>query len=186
MMAPPEGPEREPACPALCGAPPCTNLIKQAQMTKRMEPKIRYLTAAQSSAFACSVLVLIVSLLAMAGCAATSPTAARDALIQQRAQARWDAILARDYATAYSYATPGYRSATSATDFEIDLRSRRVQYTSADYKDHSCQEAACTVSMSVGYKVVRPVAGLSEWNGKSVVEEQWVFSKGEWWFLPEK
>ncbi|MFC1605858.1 hypothetical protein ACFL33_03225 [Pseudomonadota bacterium] len=138
------------------------------------------------SAFGWSVLVLMVSLVVLAGCATTSPTAARDTLIQQRAQARWDAILARDYATAYAYATPGYRSATSATDFEIDLRSRRVQYTSGAYKDHSCEEAACTVRILVGYKVARPVAGLSEWNGNSLLEEQWVFSQGEWWFLPEK
>jgi hypothetical protein len=155
-------------------------------MKRKKDHTVRRLPVGRSSAFGWSVLVLMVSLVVLAGCATTSPTAARDTLIQQRAQARWDAILARDYATAYAYATPGYRSATSATDFEIDLRSRRVQYTSGAYKDHSCEEAACTVRISVGYKVARPVAGLSEWNGNSLLEEQWVFSQGEWWFLPEK
>ena len=131
-------------------------------------------------------LALGVGLLALAGCATTQSQAARDALIQQRAQARWDALLAGDYATAYSFATPGYRSATTETDFEINMRSRRVGYVSAEYKGHSCQEALCSVEIRVGYKVVRPVAGLPEWQSTSVVEERWINSDGQWWFVPEK
>ena len=122
-------------------------------------------------------------LLMLAGCA-TSP-AARDKTIQERAQARWDALLARDYTTAYEYLSPGYRSATSATDFEIAFRSRRVQYLSAEYQGHDCEESACTVRMKLGYKIVRPVAGLPEWKSDSVVEERWINSAGKWWYLPD-
>ena len=122
--------------------------------------------------------------LLMLGACATSP-AARDKVIQERAQARWDALLARDYATAYEYLSPGYRSATSATDFEIAFRSRRLQYLSAEYQGHDCEESACTVRMKLGYKIVRPVAGLPEWNSNSVVQERWINSGGKWWYLPE-
>jgi len=120
----------------------------------------------------------------LAACASSPAT--RDKVIQERAQARWDALLARDYATAYQYLSPGYRSTTSVTDFEIDVRARRVQYLSAEYKAHICEEAVCTVQMSVGYKVLRPVAGLPEWKSASLVEERWIMSDGQWWFLPEK
>lgn len=124
-------------------------------------------------------------LMTLAACATTS-TAARDARIEKRAQARWDALLARDYATAYGFLSPGYRSTTSATDFEIDVRSRRVQYQSAEYKGHSCEESTCTVQMMVGYRVARPVQGLPEWKSSSLIEERWILSAGEWWLLPEK
>jgi hypothetical protein len=123
------------------------------------------------------------ALLTLAACA-TSP-AARDKAIQQRAQARWDALLAKDYATAYSYLSPGYRSSVSVTDYEINVRARRVQYLSAEYRSHSCEEAACTVEIMVGYKVDRPLSRLPEWKGTSLVEERWVFTDGKWWFLPE-
>jgi hypothetical protein len=122
--------------------------------------------------------------LLMLGACATSP-AARDKAIQERAQARWDALLAKDYATAYEYLSPGYRSATSATDFEIAFRSRRLQYQSAEYQGHDCEESACTVRMKLGYKIVRPVAGLPEWKSDSVVQERWINSSGKWWYLPD-
>ena len=131
-----------------------------------------------------SASILALCLLVLSACATS--TVSRDELIQERAQARWDALLARDYQTAYSYLSPGYRSTTSATDFEIGVRARRVQYTSAEYKSHSCEEAVCTVRMVVGYRVVRPVQGLPEWKSTSPVEERWINSDGGWWFLPEK
>jgi hypothetical protein len=155
------------------------------EMRGKIDRNIRYLPPAWPAAVGWKTLLLPLCLLALAGCATSSPTAARDALIQQRAQARWDAILARDYATAYSYMSPGYRSATSITDFEIGIRSRRVQYLSAEYNSHDCQEAVCTVKMMVGYKVVRPVAGLPEWKSGSLLEERWINSDGGWWFVPE-
>jgi len=129
-----------------------------------------------------SILALCLPLLA--ACAATP--AARDKLIEERAQARWDALLARDYEAAYGYLSPGYRSTTSVTDFEISVRARRVQYISAEYRSHSCEEAVCTVQIMVGYRVVRPVVGVPEWKSTSLVEERWINSDGGWWFLPEK
>jgi len=123
-------------------------------------------------------------LLALAACA-TSSTAARDKSLQQRAQARWDALLAKDYAKAYSYATPGYRSSASVTDFEMAMRLRRVQYVSAEYKEHHCEETVCNVQIEVGYKVVRPVSGLPEWSSTSQIEERWIKTDGNWWFVPE-
>ena len=130
----------------------------------------------------CAVIIGL-ALLTLTACA-TSP-AARDKAIQQRAQDRWDALLAKDYATAYSYLSPGYRSSVSVTDYEINVRARRVQYVSAEYRSHRCEEAACTVEIMVGYKVDRPLTGLPEWKGSSMVEERWVFTDGKWWFLPE-
>jgi len=132
-----------------------------------------------------TVLPLLLSLSALAACATTA-TDSSDREIPQRAQARWDALLGQDYAAAYAYTTPGYRSSTTLTDFEIEARSRRVRYTGAEYHEHHCERAACTVKISVEYAVVRPVAGVPEWKSTSMVEERWVYSDGEWWFLPEK
>lgn len=123
--------------------------------------------------------------LLLAACATTSGPG-RDGLVPERAQARWDALLAGDYATAYAYASPGYRSGTSLTDFEIEERTRRVRYTSAEVKEHACAESLCTVKLFLGYTVVRPVAGVPEWDSGGLVEERWIFSDGNWWFLPEK
>lgn len=126
-------------------------------------------------------LMLVVS--GLAACA-TVPQP-QEALVE-RAQARWDAIIARDYDAAYALYSPGYRSATSRTDFEIELRSRRIAWTSASYSEHSCDGQVCTVTFDIKYTAPRPVPGMSKWDGRSSVEDTWVEASGQWWYVPPK
>jgi hypothetical protein len=120
----------------------------------------------------------------LTACATTAPRS-QEALVE-RAQARWDAILARDFDAAYALYSPGYRSATSRTDFEIELRSRRINWTSAAYREHSCDGEVCMVTFDIEYTAPRPVPGLDRWEGKSESEDTWIRSSGEWWYVPPK
>ena len=131
-----------------------------------------------------TVLALLAVIL-LSACASTS-TASSEDIVQERAQARWDALLNGDFATAYSYLSPGYRSTITVVDYEIGIRMRKVQYRMAEYQSHSCEKNVCTVRFKVGYSVVRPVPGMAEWENNSTVPEQWIKSDGEWWFLPQK
>jgi hypothetical protein len=123
------------------------------------------------------VLVLLV--------ACTSTTVKIESL-EERAQSRWDALLSSDFATAYAYSTPGYRSSLSVVDFEIGFRTRKVFYTSAKYLDHSCESDTCTVRMTIGYSVVGALRGVAEWKSKTAVEEKWVRVDGQWWFFQKR
>ena len=130
-----------------------------------------------------TVLVLLAVML-LSACA-TTPASPED-IVKERAQARWDALLNGDFATAYSYLSPGYRSATTVVDFEIGMRMRKIQYRTAEFQGHSCEKNVCTVRFKVGYQVAKPVPGMAEWKSDSIVSEQWIKSDGEWWFLPQK
>jgi len=103
-----------------------------------------------------------------------------------RAQARWDALLAQDFEKAYSYLSPGYRSSVSSRDFEIGFLLRRVGYTSAEYIDSECQNDACDVSMKIGYMIIAPLRGVNVWNSKTTIEEKWIRIDNQWWHLPKK
>jgi len=103
--------------------------------------------------------------------------------LPERAQARWDALLAQDFTTAYGYLSPGARSSLSEVDFTIAFRTRRVQYDSASYLDHTCEGEACVVRMRVGYTLAGALRGVPEFKSKAVVEEKWVRVEGKWWFL---
>ena len=122
------------------------------------------------------------SLLLMAAC--TEPPL--DEVIAGRAQAHWDALLAGDYEAAYEFLSPGYRSAFTVADYRAEFQSRRVAYTSAQYQSHECEKDVCTVKVKLGYRVQRPAPGLKEWESRSFVEESWIRSDGEWWFLPQQ
>jgi len=115
---------------------------------------------------------------------ATAPESTGNS-IAERAQDRWDALLSGDFATAYGFYSPGYRSSTSMFDLAFEIRSRRVRWTSALYKEHGCEENSCTVIFDMGFTVERPVPGLDQWNGSNIVEEKWVKTDGQWWFLPK-
>lgn len=123
-------------------------------------------------------------LLVLAGCAASQPRAG--ASVEERAQARWDALLSGDLDTAYSLYSPGYRSSTSRVDFEIGLRTRPVRWTSASVQESRCEDDACTVVAKVGYLIGAPLPGVPEWKSDRLVEERWVRTDGKWWYVPHE
>jgi hypothetical protein len=60
--------------------------------------------------------VLLAAMLATAGCAAVKPETPEE-IVAHRVQERWDALIKRDFATAYTYTQPGYRATISADDY---------------------------------------------------------------------
>lgn len=129
----------------------------------------------------CTLLVLAAVL--VSACAANAP---KSDPVLERAQLRWDSILSRDLDTAYSLYSPGYRSKTSRVDFEIALRMQRVKWTSAEYVSRECADDRCIVSFKVGYSVNKPVPGMNVFEGSSMVQDTWIRTQGEWWFVPPK
>ena len=126
--------------------------------------------------------VLLAAVLLLGACAAVTP--GEEDPVVERAQERWEAIVARDYDAAYALYSPGYRSKTSRTDFEIELRSRRIAWTNATYREHRCDGSVCTVTFDIEYVAPRPVPGLDKWDGKSSSEDTWIKTSGEWWYVP--
>ena len=134
-------------------------------------------------AFFCWVFIACCLIVQISACATTKPAGGD---VKSRAQARWDALLAADLDTAYALYSPGYRSSHSRTDFEIDLRSRRVRWTGAKVLEASCEADMCSVESKVDYKVNKPVPGVPEWKSSEKIVERWVRVDGQWWFLPDK
>lgn len=106
--------------------------------------------------------------------------------VEDRAQQRWDALLSRDFDTAYSLFSPGYRSANSRVDFEISQRTRKVMILAALVEGSECSADACTVNAVVQYRVGSPVPGVSKWESSSKLQERWVKTDGKWWYVPDK
>lgn len=127
---------------------------------------------------------MALAMFVLSGCAG-APLSGED-VVKQRAEQRWEAIFAKEYAKAYEYYSPGYRSKYSAVDVEIALRVQKVRWFSADYIDHSCEEKTCIVRFNLGYKIAAPVPGVDVWTGWDTIEEQWIFTSGKWWFVPNR
>jgi len=128
---------------------------------------------------------LVLALLSASLLAACASTGSGGGSVVSRAEARWDAIIAGDYNTAYQYYTPGYRSSHTPGDFEVTMRLRKVHIREARYLDQDCDETVCTVSFETKYHVASPVPGLDAWTSTTKIEEKWVKTQGKWWYFPE-
>jgi hypothetical protein len=127
----------------------------------------------------CTLLAL--AALLVSSCAGNAP---KSDPVLERAQLRWDSILSGDFDTAYSLYSPGYRSTHSRVDFEIALRMQRVKWTSAEYVSQECAESRCIVRFKVGFSVNQPVPGLNVFESSNMVDDIWVRTQDEWWFVP--
>lgn len=127
--------------------------------------------------------IITLLLVLLLGACASTGVSKND--IEDRAQARWDAILSNDLDTAYGYYSPGYRTATSRVDFEIAMRLRKIKWVSAEVLESSCEADLCTLTTLVGYEITKPLPGVPEWKSKQEVTERWVRTEGQWWYVPE-
>lgn len=121
----------------------------------------------------------------MAGCASTGGGSGGTSALVERAEARWDAVLGGDFERAYQYYSPGYRSSHTRGDFEVTMRLRKVQYREAEYAEHACEGDRCDLKFNVKYRIASPVPGLDKWEGNTIIDETWIRTGDEWWYLPE-
>lgn len=105
--------------------------------------------------------------------------------IERRVTDRWKLLIAKDAARAYTYLTPGYRTTTTAAQYDDWLRARQVKWTSGKYVDRQCADATtCTVSVEVSIETKLPgIPGIQQSTG--VIDEQWLQIEGVWYHLPK-
>lgn len=121
----------------------------------------------------------------LAACATTGHKPSPEQLVQERAKARWDALLDDRIEDAWGYFTPGYRTGLSLAAYHRRLAARRILYTGAEVTGSTCSETSCKVKISVDFAVMGALPGVPRMDSTSPVEEDWVFTAGDWYLLPE-
>jgi uncharacterized protein YchJ len=102
--------------------------------------------------------------------------------VQQRAEARWTALMNKDYAAAYEFFSPAYRSVVSLQQFER-TRGSEVQWIAARVNDVRYDSpTVAVVSVAVTYKYAMPRSGGSEIESIRELREQWLYKDGGWWY----
>jgi hypothetical protein len=131
------------------------------------------------------VVTVLVAVLALSLSACATMGKPDTEVVADRAQQRWDALLAGNVETAYGYLSPGFRSSVSLVDYTVRLSQRRVQWISAEHLSSNCEADRCSVKFNIGIRVVNAVPGSGQFDSSSVVEETWIRSGGDWWYLPK-
>lgn len=129
-------------------------------------------------------LMMVIGMTALLA-ACSEPPRPPEEIVAERAQARWDALIAGDPASAYEYRTPGYREKASVTDHAVQYSRRGVTWTASEVRDVECAEARCEVEISIAYRADGAPGVLSGMEGRRSIKEIWLQIDGEWWYSAE-
>ena len=123
------------------------------------------------------------SMIAISLLVACAPAPEPAEIVIEKAQARWDALVERDFAVAYEYTTPGFRERTQVEDYRLDMMRRPLRWESAQVQQVECEEMRCSVEILVGYRVPVGPTGIRNMQNQRPVRENWIEVDGDWWFV---
>lgn len=129
------------------------------------------------------ILLLAVAGILLGGCQEPPPDP--EIAVSERAQERWNLLVARDFSAAWGLYTPGFRETTAERDFAWEMSRRPVRWESAEVVATECDGDRCTASVRVRYHVPAAPAGLNTLRNEREVEETWIRVENQWWFLPD-
>jgi len=112
----------------------------------------------------------------------TNESAARRAVLEQRVNARWEALIRRDFAAAYAFTSPAYREAFSLDAFKRNFGSGRVAWqlievVSVDFEG----DDAATVGIKI-HIVYHDPQTQKPIDMATHDQESWVYADGQWWY----
>ncbi len=110
------------------------------------------------------------------GCATVgqSSVAETEKMVLNRAQMRWDLLLARKLDKAYDYLSPASKETTSMVDY-ITRVSRVQGLSGVKVEAIKCEEERCKVDF-VGLGAIRNISGVER-----QFSEYWIKADGNWW-----
>ena len=112
----------------------------------------------------------------------TEAAPTQQALLKQRVVAKWDALIRKDFATAYSFTSPAYRKLYSKDSFKGKFGSKaawqRIEVVDVNFKG----DDAATVGINLHF-VYYDSQAKKPLDMKTYVQEPWVRVDGQWWYL---
>jgi hypothetical protein len=110
----------------------------------------------------------------MAGLGVAKAVATPEQQVMKRAQARWDALIARNLDLAYTFITPAGRSTMPVDTYRGRVNPqfwRKVAVAGA-----KCEADVCDVNLNIEFTVL-------EMPLSNAVSEKWILVDGEWYFI---
>lgn len=144
-----------------------------------------------------AVLALIALAYGLGGCAVTAEPgpesrpephdeeswyASQRPILQQRAEARWAALMRGDMEKAYEFTSPDYRAVATLQQFRGKY-GRTLEWRVARAIDVIYDSpTVATVPVEVAYQTyLRGMPG-NAFENKSVISEKWIYRDSQWWY----
>ena len=99
----------------------------------------------------------------------------------QRAQERWDALVAQDYERAWTYLEPAEREKTEQKNYKAHFGDALV-WKEAEALNAKCLPARCAVLVRLTSQAMLPGMGTRAQDITTHMTEEWVLEDGTWWY----
>lgn len=129
-----------------------------------------------------NAIALIGCIALLAACQPGEDAASKPETVEERAQARWDHLLAADFGQAWELYTPGFRQMTPQSDYAAQMRGRPIRWVGARTDEAECSDSRCQVIISVRYRVPGGPTGINQMEMSREIEETWIRTDGQWWY----
>ncbi|HKK57574.1 hypothetical protein [Marinobacter sp.] len=126
-----------------------------------------------------NLLIAISAITLVAACSDNRPP---EEIVAERAQARWDAMVERDFEKVWEFFPPGLREQTSQAVFAVEYARRPIRWDSARVTAVDCEKRRCEISTEVSYTVAGGPATLAGMQNSRSVKGVWIEIDGEWWY----
>ena len=116
--------------------------------------------------------------LGLAGCAGISVDSspqAKQRVVAERAQARWQILMKGDVEGAYQFLSAGSKAATSLEVYKSKIRPGMWRGAKVDKVE--CEAEICKVLLQITYDT-RPMKGI-----QTPVDETWIIENGSAWYI---
>ncbi len=118
----------------------------------------------------------------LGGCATVYRPGSPEAIVKEKANARWDSMITRDFATAYKFTAPSFRAVSSAERFRNKFEGAAVNWVDAKVVKVECEPEKCNVTLQVSAYV--PMLRDMKEPVSTAVDEVWIKEDGDWWLFP--
>jgi hypothetical protein len=131
----------------------------------------------------CAKAVTVAVAAVLAGCASLgglskdSPAAEKESAVAERAKARWQALIKRNYQEAYGFFSPASRDTTSLAVYQAKIAP--IDYRSVSIDKVECVAEVCTVKLTLTYDYPQAKAT----GVVTPLDENWIIDKGQAWFV---
>lgn len=104
--------------------------------------------------------------------------------VAQRAEARWQAVIRRDWESVYGYLSPGVRELQPLHTFIRNAGQGVLLWTDAQLREVSCEEQLCQLKFKLGYDYMGQIPEMRGQPMSTTANETWLHSEGDWWYAP--
>jgi hypothetical protein len=128
------------------------------------------------------VAVAVAACAGLGGVNKDSPPDVKAAVVKERSEARWQALIKGDLDAAYAYLSPGSKAATPIEAYRRQIRPGMWRAAKVDSVE--CDGELCNVRLQLTYDIGRGRSSSKAIAGiETPIAERWVIENGSAWFV---